>query len=769
MPTNEEHLLKRLLVTFKTEAREHIHTLASGLVELEKAPTGKGQFAILDTIFRSAHSLKGAARAVNVTEIERVCQSLESVFAALKRREFAPTPAMFDLLHQVVTALGQLLHSRETGPLVSPMPNATELVVSLETALTQLVPPAGGKSLRLPDPPSTAVLEVQQANPRENPVMTDTIRVSIAKLDSMLLRAEQLLSAKVGASQSAAGVRRLQSRSSEWKKNWAKLRIDKRRFQLALKHREGSSGLSSADSHFPPIAQFLEWNLEFMESLHAELTELAKAAEHNQRSVAAMVDDFLDEMRKVVMMPFSTLLDLFPPFVRELSREQGKEVDLIIRGGEVEIDRRILEEMKDPLIHFVRNCLDHGLETPGVRAERGKPPCGRIVIELSPINGSHVELLIADDGAGIDTANVKAAALKLGLLPPGKEEMLINKNALPFIFESGVSTSPIVSAISGRGLGLAIVKEKVQKLNGVLSVETDWGAGTSFRIILPLTLSRFHGLVVRVQKHLFIVPTRNVERVTRVRKGEIKTVENRETIVFNGKTLSLARLDNALGLPANANAAATNQSEVFLPVAVLTSGNQRIAFLVDEILDQQEVLVKSLGKQLARVRNIAGATIMGSNKIVLILNVADLIKSAVRASATAAARPARPAKTAEIKKKRVLVAEDSITSRDLLKNILEGSGYQVETAIDGIDAFTKLRSGNFDLIVSDVEMPRMNGFGLTAKIRADNKFADFPVVLVTSADSRADREQGIDVGANAYIAKSSFDQSNLLEVIRRLI
>jgi two-component system chemotaxis sensor kinase CheA len=257
--------------------------------------------------------------------------------------------------------------------------------------------------------------------------------------------------------------------------------------------------------------------------------------------------------------------------------------------------------------------------------------------------------------------------------------------------------------------------------------------------------------------------------VTRVRKGEIKTVENRETIVFNGKTLSLARLDNALGLPANANAAATDQSEVFLPVAVLTSGNQRIAFLVDEILDQQEVLVKSLGKQLARVRNIAGATIMGSNKIVLILNVADLIKSAVRASATAAARPALPAKTAEIKKKRVLVAEDSITSRDLLKNILEASGYQVETAIDGIDAFTKLRSGNFDLIVSDVEMPRMNGFGLTAKIRADNKFADFPVVLVTSADSRADREQGIDVGANAYIAKSSFDQSNLLEVIRRLI
>lgn len=766
MPTNEEQLLKRLLVTFKTEATEHVQTIASGLVELEKAPTESAQFAILDTIFRSTHSLKGAARAVNVTEIERICQSLESAFAALKRRELALTPAVFDLLHQVVSVLGQLLHSRETG---SPMANPTGLIISLETALRQLVPPAEGKLIPVPVPAFTPVLEIQQASPRESPAMTDTIRVSIVKLDRMRLQAEQLLSVKDAVSRNATGVRRLQSRSSDWKRNWAKLRIDGRRFQQAIHHREASNGLSSADTHFPPVAQFLEWNLEFIETLHTELTELAKEAEHDQWSVAAIVDDFLDEMRRVVMMPFSTLLDLFPPFVRELSREQGKEVDLIIRGGEIEMDRRILEEMKDPLIHFVRNCLDHGLEKPGVRAERGKPPCGRIVIELSLIDGSHVEILIADDGAGIEIASVKAAALKLGLLAPGKEGMFVNKDALPFIFESGVSTSPIISAISGRGLGLAIVKEKVQKLDGVLSVETELGVGTSFRIILPLTLSRFYGLAVRVRNHLFIVPTRNVERVMRVRKEEVKTVGDRETIVFNGKTLSLVRLEDALDLSPNTIVAATEPSEAFLRVAVLTSANQRIAFLVDEILDQQEVLVKSLGKQLSRVRNIAGATILGSNKIVPILNVADLMKSAVRASATAAARTVLPAKTGETKKKRLLVAEDSITSRDLLKNILQAAGYQVETAIDGIDAFTKLRTGNFDLIVSDVEMPRMNGFGLTEKIRTDKKFADLPVVLVTAADSRADREHGIDVGANAYIAKSSFDQSNLLEVIGRLI
>jgi two-component system chemotaxis sensor kinase CheA len=769
MSTNEEHLIKRLLVTFKTEASEHIRAIASGLIELEKVPTNREQVAILDTIFRSAHNLKGAARAVNVLEIEKVCQSLESVFAAFRRRESVPTPAVFDLLHQVVTALGQLLKSKETGSLISTMPQVTELVVSLETALTQLMPPTEGKPILSSLPSSTFVPENQQTNPRESLVTANTIRVSIAKLDSMFLQAEQLLSAKVATRQSAAGLRRIQFRSSEWKKNWAKLRIDVRRLQLPLQHGKGSNGLSSADPHLLRVAQFLEWNLEFVESLHAELLGLAKAAEHDQRSVATMVDDLLDEMKKVMMMPFSTLLDLFPSFIRELSREQGKEVDLVIHGGEVEMDRGILEEMKDPLIHLVRNCLDHGVETPGVRVEQGKPSCGRIVIELSAINGSHVEILIADDGAGIDAANVKAAALNLGLLSPEKEKLLIDKDALPLIFESGVSTSPTISVISGRGLGLAIVKEKVAKLDGVLRVETERCVGTSFRIILPLTRSRFHGLVTRVQKYLFIVPTRNVERVERVRKDEIKTVENRETIALDGKTLSLARLDRILDLPPNASTDTTDLSDAFVSVAVLASSNQRIAFLVDEILDEREILVRPLGKQLVRVRNIAGATILGGNKIVPILNVPDLISSAARASAASLARHAPLVKLVKAKKKWVLVAEDSITSRNLLKNILEASGYQVETAIDGIDAFTKLRSGNFDLIVSDVEMPRMNGFELTTKIRADKRFADFPVVLVTAADSRAAREHGIDVGANAYIAKSSFEQSNLLEVIQRLI
>jgi two-component system chemotaxis sensor kinase CheA len=283
---------------------------------------------------------------------------------------------------------------------------------------------------------------------------------------------------------------------------------------------------------------------------------------------------------------------------------------------------------------------------------------------------------------------------------------------------------------------------------------------------LPLTLARFHGVIVRTGERLFVFPTSHVERVARVKKEDIKTIENRETISLDGQVISLVRLHETLGLAVKA---AVDQQSDILSAVVLASANQHIAFVVDEVLSEQEVLVKTLGRQLARVRNIAGATVLGTGKVVPILNVPDLIKTAVQTSEAGIHAPAVPAETIERKKKSVLVAEDSITSRTLLKNILETAGYQVETAVDGVDGFTRLRSGKFDLVVSDVDMPRMNGFGLVAKIRGDKKFTELPVILVTALDSREDREHGIDVGASAYIVKSNFDQSNLLEIVQRLI
>ena len=337
---------------------------------------------------------------------------------------------------------------------------------------------------------------------------------------------------------------------------------------------------------------------------------------------------------------------------------------------------------------------------------------------------------------------------------------------MPLIFQSGVTTSPIITDVSGRGLGLAIVREKVENLGGTISFETNLGSGTIFRIALPLTLATFRGVIIQLAEHLFVLPTANVERVVRISRDEIRTVENRETIELNGQVVSLVRLEEVLDLSRRKKPTHSIESQ---PAVVIASGEKRIAFAVDEILNEQEVLQKNLGKQLSRVRNVAGAAVLGTGNVASILNALDLIKSAVRMSSAAVKTALAPSEIKEAKRQSLLVVEDSITARMLLKNILETAGYAVTTAVDGIDAFTQLKSEEFDLVVSDVDMPRMNGFDLTIKIRKDKKLADIPVVLVTALESREDRERGIEVGANAYIVKSSFDQSNLQEIIKRLI
>jgi two-component system chemotaxis sensor kinase CheA len=422
----------------------------------------------------------------------------------------------------------------------------------------------------------------------------------------------------------------------------------------------------------------------------------------------------------------------------------------------------MLEEMKDPFIHLIRNCIDHGLEKPEERVRSGKPATGTITVTIAHGADKHAEILVSDDGAGIDAGRVREVAVGLGLVSRDDAETLDDAAILPLVFRSGMTTCRIITDISGRGLGLAIVREKVEKLGGAVSCESTAEAGTAFRIRLPLSLAAFRGVLVRAGEQLFVLPTSHVEQVTRIRREQIVTVENRETIALQGRVIPLLPLTAVLGLPPRPGRDAERK---FLIAAVLQSSEKRIAVAVDEIEGEQEVLVKGLGRQLARLRNVAGSTILGNGKVVPILSVPDLVASAVRVSA--AGLPASAPREAPARRSSILVAEDSVTSRTLLKNILEAAGYDVRTAVDGVDAFTTLKTGDFDLLVSDVDMPRMNGFDLTAKIRSDKKLSDLPVVLVTALDSRADRERGVDAGANAYIVKSSFDQSNLLEVIGR--
>ncbi|MGQ9920336.1 MAG: hybrid sensor histidine kinase/response regulator [Desulfobacca sp.] len=797
MTSKDDEFYQRLLSTFRGEAAEHLQAIADGVLTLEKGTSTSEQTALIETIYREAHSLKGAARAVNLKEIETLCQPLESLLAAWQKLNSPPPAEQFDLIHQSVTVLEDLVAQPANGVPAALSARARELGKLLALALTaepgevrasQTQP----KSTSLPVQPPQAP-QAQAAAPRppktasgptpmpavspshkaigpclcrpEKPAITETIRVATSKLDGLLLQAEEFIAAKLIAGQRVVDLREAVAEFDLWQKYWAKVQPLRR----DLKRWVGGNGSRQLSEQFGRTAdqleEFLAWNAELVKNLEHKLYLILRAAEQDSRVISGLVDNLLVDVKKVLMLPFAMMLETFPKLVRDLAREQGKEVDFTIHGREVEIDRRILQEIKDPLLHLVRNSIDHGLETPEERTRRGKPAPGRLSITIAQRDSGKVEICVADDGVGINTEKVKAAAVKQGLMSAAEAEALTAEEARQLIFRSGISTAPIITTISGRGLGLAIVQEKVEKLGGSLQVEAGPMGGTIFRLILPLTLATFRGTLIQVSQRLFVVPTTYLERVARVKTAEVKTVENRETILLNGQPLALVSLAAILGLPPPEP---DRQQHGFLTVLVLNASGRRLGFSVDGVLNEQEVLVKNLGSQLQRVPNIAGATVLGSGAVVPILNVIDLVNSAI--NQTSSLRPVgQGKKEAEPQAKSILVAEDSITARTLLKNILELAGYRVQTAVDGLEGFTALQKGHFDLVVSDVEMPRLNGFELTSRIRADKRLAELPVILVTALESPEDRKRGIEVGANAYLVKSSFDQGNLLDLIQQFI
>jgi two-component system chemotaxis sensor kinase CheA len=563
------------------------------------------------------------------------------------------------------------------------------------------------------------------------------VRISTAKLDVLLHQAEELVAAKLAAARQAAELSAL---------------------VVELAHRGRIRDGARRTAGPTELATLVAVDNDTHRWLNDRLAGLAGAARDDQRSLGKMIDNLLEGAKQVLMVPFSTLLESMPPLVRDLSRDQGKEAELVIRGEELEIDRRIQEEMKDALLHLIRNAIDHGLEPPADRIRQGKPARGTISIVISQHESGKAEIAISDDGRGIDAAGLRLTAHQLGLMSPGQDAAMNDAEALSLVFRSGFSTSPLPTDVSGRGLGLAIVQEKVERLGGTVAVECRPGGGTTFRLVLPVTLASFRGVLVEVAGGAFILPTRHVERVARVPVGEIGTVENRETIRYGDRTLGLVWLRDILGLSGPVDDAADYRN-----VVVLTWAGQSIAFVVDRISDEREVLMKGLGRQLRRVPHVAGATVLATGMVALILNVRDLMEGA--AMAPAQARPV----SAPPRRKSILIAEDSITARTLFKHVLEAAGYRVKTSVDGLDAWNNLTAEPFDLLVSDIEMPGMGGFDLTARIRGDRALSALPVILITSLGSPADRERGVDVGANAYIVKDRFDQSNLLRIVGHLV
>jgi two-component system, chemotaxis family, sensor kinase CheA len=759
---SSDDLLNKLLETFQGEAEDHLRAISALLLELEKEAGGMEEKRLVETLYRKMHTLKGAAQAVNLTDIGDICQSLESVLAALKRGEAECGTELFDRLHETVDSLGRLIFPAAAPDAEAEKARLAEVVKAMEQTLAGgIARPPARKTATKGAVPVAKVEEIprpEEAEPpkerESHPAAVDTTRVATRLLDSLLLQAEEFLSAKLTAAELAEELAGVMAVLAAQKNGRGRIK--------ALVQALRKQTVSSVEA--TRLAELLEAGDDLQVSLEQRLKALERSAEHHCRTLGGMVENHLEEMKKVHMLPFASLLEPFRKVTRDICRNLGKEAEFTYAGGELEIDRRILGELKEPLLHIVRNMVDHGIEKPAERLRRNKPATGRISVAVAHRDGNRAELVVTDDGGGIDVAKVRASAMKLGLIGAAEADNVPDREVIPSIFESGVSASPMITAVSGRGLGLPIVRESMERIGGHVSVTTEPGRGTEFRLLIPLSFATFQGLLVEAHGRPFIIPAAHVEKTGRVPYPEIRTVENRETISQDGLALALARLGEVLEL---AGAPPDETPAGSLPVVILALADQRIALAVDQLLGIQEVLVKPLGRQLARVRNVAGATVLGNGSVVPILNAHDLLKSAIK-GATAPRPGAIPTAEPAGRRVTVLVAEDSITSRTLLKNILEASGFRVRTAVDGLDALNLLRSEEFDIVVSDVEMPRLDGFELTAAIRGDKKLAGLPVILVTGLESREDRERGIDVGANAYIVKSSFDQSSLIEVIGKL-
>lgn len=747
MNTQEEELLTALRAEFAVEAVEHLHAMTSGLLELEKTPPPERVAVIVETICRQAHSLKGEARAVNYPDLEAICQAVETVFAAWKNGSAAPQPHVFDVLHGALDAVRAMLATE--GAMTrsqrdAMMARLSSLCQGGQRGKQDRIVPASPGGERIGAPAETLKSGAEES-----------VRMPLNRLEELLLGLEELLAVKLALIRRHDAIRASAAMAEQTKRDLLRLNA------------ELLSGSASSEGVSPLMNELLDRSRLAVSDLDKALASLARDAEKDAHWVSLLVDDLLGQSKRLLMLPFNTLLGILPKLARDLGRDLGKDVEVVIRGGDIEIDKRILQELKDATIHLIRNCVDHGIEPVAARAKKGKPDRGTITVEVLPVDAGKVELVIGDDGAGIDAEAVKKAAVRAGVISAKDAGRLSQEAAIALIFRSSVSTNPLVSAVSGRGLGMAIAREIVEKLGGQVEVQSRTDKGTTFRITLPLTLATFRGTLVGASGRWFVLPSASVQRVARFRRDQIKTLENRDVLSWEGHTLSFAWLADVLGVPP---ADMSAPSTPLVSFAVVGVGDKRIALGVEEILTEQEVLVKSFMKPLSRIRNVSGATVLATGQVVPILNVSDLLKSCLLAGMVPVTVPKEDdTGPAPGQPKTVLVVEDSIVSRMLFKGILESAGYGVTTAVDGEEAWEVMQRQDFDAVVSDVEMPRLNGFELTERIRHDPRFGEKPVILVTGLSSQEDRARGIEVGASAYVVKSNFDQGDLLETLRRVV
>ena len=503
-------------------------------------------------------------------------------------------------------------------------------------------------------------------------------------------------------------------------------------------------------------AQTLECTQTLLESLE-EIEDFARRSED-------LSGRLHHEVIASRMRPLADGIRGFPRLVRDLSRQLGKKVELEIRGETTGVDRDILEKLEAPLNHLIRNALDHALETPDERAEAGKGPSGVIRLEARHRAGM-LQITLADDGRGIDPKRVRAKVIERGLASRAMAEQLSEAELLEFLFLPGFSTKEAVTELSGRGVGLDVVQSMVRAVGGVVRVTTQTGKGTRFTLQLPITRSVIRALLVQVAGEPYAFPLNRIDRILIVRPDELKWLEGRRHFTMDDQPIGLVDAAQVLGLPAGPRAGAA------LPVVVASDRSHRFGVIVDEFLGERDLEVRPLDARLGKVPDISSASVLENGFPVLIIDVEDMVRSIDNMLSGRRLKSVSDP-SAQVRRrgpKRILVVDDSITVRELERHMLEGRGYAVDVAVDGLDGWNAVRSHDYQLVISDVDMPRMDGIQLIRSVKADARLKAIPVVVVSYKEREEDRMRGLDAGADAYLTKSSFHDQTLLDTVVDLI
>jgi len=515
----------------------------------------------------------------------------------------------------------------------------------------------------------------------------------------------------------------------------------------------------AAIPEFSRVHRYLGFVDEQLRSLSSQARAAHLLEQRSGWTLSHLTQQLRQDVSGVRMAPAETVLEGFRKMVRDLARDEGKQVELRMTGLEVQADRMVLQALKDPVMHLLRNAISHGLEPPQERTRRGKNAVGLVTLAVEA-HGDHLRLLVEDDGRGIDLQEVARAAVRKGLLAEAEAAALPAAEVARLVFQPGLSTSRTVTSLAGRGMGLSVVHEAVRRLQGDVEIRQRNGAGVSILLSVPLSIATHRLLLVSCQRQTLAVPIYAIERLCRLQLQEIETVEGHPVLRCDGQPIPLARLARLLNLP-DAPASSNGHG---LPVMVMRSGKQRAAVVVDAFLAEREALVEELGVVSSKT---AGGILLEDGSVAVVLNPAELLGSLDASVETSA--PIVSAAAPEKKPPIILVVDDSITTRSLEKSILEAHGYRVRVAVDGIEALAQLQSEKPDLVIADIQMPRLDGFGLIEEMKKRPDLAKIPVIVVTSLERREDQERGLALGADAYIVKRKFDQKELLETIRQIL